>query len=265
MMLNKRFILIIAMTVMILAAIAVVPIHKRLIPPATASTSGSPHNPHKRMNSAASAVRTATPAVDDGSEMIGAHSHAQLTAQFWRWFYSIPVGVDPNSDTTGVNCGINQEGDVWFLAGPASGNSSVTCTVPAGKTIVSAVFAYIDDYPCPDPNFRPPQGQSLEEFLLQDSAPFIDGATAMAQLDGMPRRVKRIKSRLFSFTAAASQVVNDPCVTGSPQLGVSDGFFVFIEPLRRGDHILQLSWNGPSSNPSGTRMVRLTITRSASE
>jgi hypothetical protein len=259
MILKKRFFLIISMTVMILAAIAVVPIHKRLVPPAAASTSGSPH---KRMISAASTARTATPAVhDDDRVMIGANSLARLTAQFWRWVYSIPVGVDPGSDTTGVNCGINQEGDVWFLAGPASGNSSVTCTVPADKTIVSAVYAVIDDYPCPPEfNFQPPPEQSLEEFLLQDDAQFVDGATAMAQLDGRPLRVKRIKSRLFSFTAAASHLVSDPCVTGSPQLGVSDGFFVFIEPLPHGDHILQLSWNGPNSNPvSGTRTVSLKI------
>ena len=27
------------------------------------------------------------------------------------------------------------------------------------------VFNVIDDYPCPDPKFQPPQGQSLEAFL----------------------------------------------------------------------------------------------------
>jgi hypothetical protein len=253
--LKKRFFLIATMTLMILASIAVVPIHNRLVPPAAASAGGSPH---KRMISAASTARTTTPAVyDDGREMIGADSLASLTAQFWRWVYSIPVGVDPNSDTTGVNCGINQEGDVWFLAGPASGDSSVTCTVPADKTIVSAVYASIDDYPCPDPNFQPPKGQSLEDFLLQDNAQFVDGEIAMAQLDGKALKVKRIKSRLFSFTAAASHSASDPCVTGSPQLGVSDGFFVLVEPLPRGDHFLRLSWSGPLA--SGSRVVSLKI------
>jgi hypothetical protein len=260
--LKKRFFLIATMTVMILAAIAVVPIHQRLVPPAAASASGSPH---KRMISAASTARTTTPAVfDDGREMIGANSLARLTAQFWRWLYSIPTGngVDPNSDTTGVNCGINQEGDVWFLAGPVNGNSSVACTVPDDKTIASAVFASIDEYPCPAGVYTNPMtpDQSLEDFLLQDIAPFVDGASTMARLDGKPLSVKHIKSRLFSFTAAASLYPSDLCVTGSPQLGVSDGYFVFIEPLPRGDHILQLTWSGPTNNPSsGTRTVRLKI------
>jgi hypothetical protein len=260
MTLKKRFSLITTMTVVILAAIAVVPIDKRLVPPAAASTSGGSH---KRMISAASTARTTTPAVyDDGREMIGTNDLAGLTAQFWRWLYSIPVGVDPGSDTTGVNCGINQKDDVWYLAGPANGNSSVTCTVPDDKTIVSAVFASIDDYPCPAGVYGSPMtpDQSLENFLLQDIAPFVDGSTATARLDGRPLSVKHIKSRLFSFTAAASLYPSDLCVTGSPQLGVSDGFFVFIEPLPRGDHTLQLIWNGPSRNPaSGTRIVHLKI------
>jgi hypothetical protein len=211
------------------------------------------------MISKAGTARTATRAAyDDGRVRIGANSLARLTAQFWRWVYSIPVGVDPGSDTTGVNCGINQEGDVWFLAGLSSGDSTVTCTVPAGKTIVSAVYASIDDYPCPpDFDFQPPPNQSLEEFLLQDDAQYVDPETALAQLDWRPLRVKRIKSRLFSFTAAASHSVSDPCVTGSPQLGVSDGYFVFIEPLPRGDHVLQLSWYGPLA--SGSRTVHLEI------
>jgi hypothetical protein len=253
---NKRILLIATMTVMILAFVAVVPIHKLLVPGAAASSSGGPQ---KRMISAATAGSPASAAVyDDGSLLIGAHSLAGLTAQSWRWAYSIPVGVDPGSDTTGVNCGINQRGDVWFLAATVVGDSSVTCAVPAGKMLVSAVYASLDDYPCPPEfNFQPPPDQSLEKFLLQDDAQYVDGVTATGQLDGKPLRVKRIKSRLFSFTAAASHSVSDPCVTGSPQLGVSDGYFVFIEPLSVGPHLLQLSWSGPSGAGSHTVHLRI--------
>jgi hypothetical protein len=255
MTLNKRFLLITTMIVMILAAVAVVPIHELLVPLAAASSNG---NPHSRMISAGSSAHTTPAPYDNGRVTVGATSRAELTAQFWRWEYSIPVGVDPDSDTTGVNCGINQEGDVWFLGGSSSGNSSATCTIPAGKTIVSAVYASIDDYPCPPEfDFQPPPHQKLEQFLLQDDAQYVDPETATAQLDGNPLTVKRIRSRLFSFTAAASHSAFDPCVTGSPQLGVSDGYFVFIEPLPSGDHVLQLSWDGPFA--SGSRTVRLRI------
>jgi hypothetical protein len=220
-------------------------------------------NLQKTLRPAASRARIATGGThDDGRVMVGAHSRAALTVQWWRWLYSIPIGVAPGADTTGVNCGINQQGDAWFLAGPLSG-FDVTCTVPAGKTIVSAVFAFLDDYPCPpgiylDGSLGPAPGQSLEEFLLKDAAPFIDGAVAAAQLDGRPLTVRRIMSHVFGFTAAASVNASDICVTGSPQLGVSDGYFVFIEPPQRGDHLLELSWVSPSGE-AATGTVHLKI------
>jgi len=189
------------------------------------------------------AVRTArtiaTGPWEDGRVEFGGSTLAEVTARWWRWDYSIPLGVDPNSDTSGANCGINQVGNVWFLAGPF-GTFTTHCTVPTGKFIVSAVVAFIDDYPCPFP-FGPASGQSLEEFLLQDVGPIVDGVGGVsAQLDGRSLPVPRIKTQLFSFNAAASLSTFDPCITGSPQLGVSDGYFVFIEPLPRGDHVLEL-------------------------
>jgi hypothetical protein len=252
---KKRLLLITRLTLIALAALALIPIREQLVPPAAASTKS---NQHKNSLSIAGTTHGSSPAeYADGRQMIGAHSLASLTAQFWRWNYSIPVGVDPGSDTTGVNCGINQEGDVWFLAGPASGDSTASCTVPNDKTIVAAVYTSIDDYPCPDSTFQPPPGQSLEDFLTQDDQQFVDGEITAAYLDGRPLKSMRIKSGLFKFTAAANHVVSDPCVTGSPQLAVSDGFFVFVEPLHPGDHVLVLNWSGPFA--TGTRTVNLKI------
>jgi hypothetical protein len=208
---------------------------------ANLATSGSA--PRASALAARTAGTLATGPWDDAGVAWGGHTLAGLTAQFWRWNYSIPLGVNPGTETSGANCGINQVGDVWFLAGPF-GTFTSSCTIPAGKRIVSAVNAFIDDYPCPYP-FGPAPGQSLEEFLLQDVGPLVDGIVgAAAQLDGRPLQVKRIKSQLFVFTAAASLAKLDSCITGSPQLGVSDGYFVFIEPLPRGDHVLQLTSAG---------------------
>lgn len=224
---------------------------------ATVATSGSVPKPSAL--AAQTAPAGATPALDAGHEMLGGSTLAALTIQFWRWFYSIPLGVNPVTDTSGVNCGINQEGDVWFLAGPG-GIFTETCTIPAGKTIVSGVNEFLDDYPCPSsiPQ-QPAPGQSLENFLLNDAATFIDPITQpAAKLDGRPLTVKRVKTQLFSFTAPASLVAFDICVTGSPQLAVSDGYFVVIKPLPRGEHVLVLtSVNADGSQNMGTVHVNI--------
>jgi hypothetical protein len=63
---------------------------------------------------------------------------------------------------------------------------------------------------------------------------------------------------LFGFTAAASLVANDACVTGSPQVGVTDGYYAFIEPLPPGMHVLQLQSSGTVFG-SGVVTIHLTV------
>jgi hypothetical protein len=166
-----------------------------------------------------------------------------LTVANWRWFLSIPLAVGPNKDADGLNCGINQDGDVWFIGGPLSSSFTRTCHIPFGKRILSPIVDVINDFPCTaDPTFKPAPGQSLEAFLT-DGAKYVVDLTrlAQAQFDGSPLRVQRVTSKLFGFTAAADLAPDfDSCVTGSPQLGVSDGLFVLIPPPSRGHHVLHI-------------------------
>jgi hypothetical protein len=227
---------------------------------ARAATDGaSPARPSALGAASPHAVNAAvTEARQHGRERWHDETRAALTQASWRWLFSIPPGVTPNEDTTGVNCGINQQGRHWFLGGPVGSVFSRECVIPLGRAIVVPVFAFINDYPCPDPNFKPPAGQSLEEFLQVGVAPFIDGVTlAEARLDGRALRVRRITTDLFGFTAAAGLNAFDPCVTGSPQVGVSDGYWVFIDPLPRGDHVLVLRSVSGFGTTEGTYTLRI--------
>jgi hypothetical protein len=211
--------------------------------PADAATDGSKAVPPMRF---ADGARPQSHANDGGSGLV------DLTVSNWQWFMSIPFAVSPTNDTDGANCGISQNGQVWFLGGPLGGSFTRTCHIPAGKKILSPIIDFINDFPCPDPNFKPAPGQSLEAFLTEGVTPLIDMVTlAEAQLDGKPLAVQRATSRLFKFTAAADlSPTFDPCVTGSPQLGVSDGYFVQIQPPSRGRHVLHIKsvhpWFGTS-------------------
>jgi hypothetical protein len=48
----------------------------------------------------------------------------------------------------------------------------------------------------------------------------------------------RTTSRLFTFTADPSLVAFDPCVTGTPQVGVTDGYAIMLSPLPPGSHTI---------------------------
>ncbi|PYJ19840.1 MAG: hypothetical protein DME99_11560, partial [Verrucomicrobia bacterium] len=93
-------------------------------------------------------------------------SYGEWGAQWWRWAYSFPAAQFPPLQAGEVDCSLGQSGSVWFLAGTA-GQGPVTrsCTIPAGKALFFPIISYLNDYPCPDPNFQPPPGQTLEEFL----------------------------------------------------------------------------------------------------
>jgi hypothetical protein len=184
-------------------------------------------------------------------------SFAEWTQRFWKWSMSIPLNVGPATDKTGINCGINQSGPVWFLAAPLGGSNTLSCTIPAGKVILAPAVTYLNDYPCPDTSFEPAPGQTLEDFLTQGATAYIDNFTASVQLDGNPLPVYRVTAGLQSFTGAKDLAAIDACVTGSPQLGVADGQYVLIGRLSPGLHVLRVQVASPSGDSDTT--FRLTI------
>jgi len=172
-------------------------------------------------------------------------TYGEWGAEWWKWIYSIPSGVNPALDPDGSQCAINQSGPVWFLAGTFGGNATRHCTIPAGTAIFFPLFDYIDDYPCPDDwHFEPAPGQSIEAFLIADAKAVVDNVTNLvADLDDRPFAnlfSYRAHSMLFPFTAAVSlqQAGIDACITGSPQLAVADGYWLLLKPLSRGEHTL---------------------------
>lgn len=166
-------------------------------------------------------------------------------AEWWKWVYSIPAAKNPIQDTTGEFGGLNQSGPVWFLAGTFGATAERTLTIPSGKGIFFPTFNYFNDYPCPDSAFQPAPGQTLEAFLAAGAAAYIDQATALAvQVDGVELKnlfKYRAASHLVTFTADPSWVTLDPCVTGGPQSGVSDGYWVMLAPLSKGEHTIHIS------------------------
>ena len=167
-------------------------------------------------------------------------------AEWWKWVLSIPAAQNPITDPTGEFGSLNQSGPVWFLAGTYGTTAERTITIPQGKGIFFPIFNYFNDYPCPEPPpFQPVPGQTLEAFLAEGAAAFVNNATTLAvQVDGLeladPFRY-RAASSLVTFTAHPSQVALDPCITpGQPQVGVADGYWIMLHPLPKGEHTIHI-------------------------
>ena len=229
---------------------------------AQAGSDGSPHNrsAHTALGAAARAAHfDSTTRSESSRHQWRGKSNAEWVQAHLRWMLSIPLNVNPLVDTAGVNCGINQDGPVWFVSFAPLPTYTLTCTIPYGKAIVAPTIAAFNNYPCPidpaNPNappFEPAAGQTLEDFLAAGLFDVVGTLNADATLNGRPLKARRVTTPVFGFTAAGSLNAIDACITGSPQLSVSDGYFVFIDPLPRGDHVLQINSSGPGFASVGT-------------
>jgi hypothetical protein len=169
-------------------------------------------------------------------------SYGQWGAAWWTWALSFPSDRSPIQDTTGELGSQGQSGPVWFLAGTGGGAVERTITIPTGKGVFFPLLNVINDYPCPDPNFQPGPGQTLEEFLTEGAAFFVDHATELSlEVDGVPVKNPfnyRAASGLFTFTGDPSLTSFDPCITGEPQPAVTDGYWIMLRPLTPGKHTI---------------------------
>ena len=185
-------------------------------------------------------------------------TYVEWSLQWSRWAYSIPFATNPViNDLTGAYCGNGQSGPVWFLAGTFNpGAITRSCTIPPGKAIFFPIINVNNDYPCPDPNFKPGPGQSMEDFLtngygdIPGAKDYIDPVTAAdlkVEVDGTSLQnllSYRKTSSLYYFTGDISlKDTWDPCVTGTEQPAVQDGYWIMLAPLSAGKHTLHLYGN----------------------
>lgn len=168
-------------------------------------------------------------------------------AAWWSWAMSIPFDRNPIFDADGSSCDQAQSGPVWFLAGSAGGSVTRSCSVPPGKAVFFPIINVLADYPCPPEfAFEPAPGQSVEDFLSEFARSLIDLADNLAvEVDGTPLEdlsTYRASSRMFTFTGDPSLTSTfDACVTGAPQVGVSDGYWIMLAPLAAGGHTVHFS------------------------
>ena len=165
------------------------------------------------------------------------------------WIVGQPFAHNPLFDQTGADCGNGQAGPVWFIppiAGPHVFSGSRSCTIPAGKAILLDLGHNLNDYPCPPAfGFEPNQGESLYDFLIRTDLPIMNSVDDLdVSLDGQAFSnvlgYRFISPKLFSFTGDPSMQVFDPCITGSLQPGIVDGFFMMFKPLDAGAHTIRV-------------------------
>ncbi|MDP9287455.1 MAG: hypothetical protein M3P08_04575 [Thermoproteota archaeon] len=166
--------------------------------------------------------------------------------KWWQWLVSIPQSSNPANDATGKNCGLGQNGRVWFLAGTNGGSAERTCVIPAGKAILFPVINSECDF-ISMPNIKTDTGLvacATATDTVSNMQTTVDGLN-LQQLEKY-----RVTSQPFTVTFASNNVFGYKPGTTSM---ASDGFWVFLQPLVIGKHEVHFSGLSAGNPTTGTQ------------
>jgi hypothetical protein len=192
-------------------------------------------------------AQNANPGVAPPHSTAFGHTYGGWSAEWWQWYLSIPT--DTPHPAIGGDCGVGQSGRVFNLAADFTGSPELSCTIPTGKAVLFAM-ANIECSTVEGPPFF---GANEEELRNCAAcwADLIDVSSLQATLDGrelVELGAYRASSPLFSFEYPADNIFGIPNGPGTGQ-SVSDGYWVLLNPLSRGDHTL--SFSGEFQIPEG--------------
>ena len=182
-------------------------------------------------------------------------TYAEWSVRWWQWALAIPAARNPILDPDGRFAAEGQHGPVWFLAGTFGGTTSRTVNVPLGKFVFLPIINFIADYPCPGGDFC--GTTPLQQCLSEQAAFYMDRVTELeCVVDGVPIPMRKLfrqraASDLFTFLGDPSMAAVDACITGTPQPGVSDGYWVMLTPMTPGLHTVYFRGKVVVEGPGG--------------
>jgi hypothetical protein len=173
-------------------------------------------------------------------------TYAEWTAEWWKWFISIPIGDNPINDPSGERCALGQQGPVWFVVGSGGGRAERECTIPAGRAILIPAIAV-------ECSYAEDQSLRTEDDLRACATSDQDLVTeTAATLNGSVLQVHRVQSPVFNLTFPADNIF---AAAEGPTKSVSEGFWVFVKPLPLGQYVLHVQ--GLLVDPTVTAPVNL--------
>jgi hypothetical protein len=191
-------------------------------------------------------------------------SYGDWSAAWWQYLLLFTNDVSPYLDTTGQYCNEGQGGPVFFLVGGPVNPTIRSCTVPAGK----ALFAPIINVECSSVEPYPFEGKNDQEARVC-AASWNDGTDIRRlkfTIDGhMVEGLGdfRVQSPYYYFNMMPP-TNNFLGVDGATEgYSVSDGYWVMVQPLKPGKHVIHFEgyWtSGPGAGAVQNVTYYLTVT-----
>jgi hypothetical protein len=181
---------------------------------------------------------------------------------YWQWALGTPPATNPILDETGEFAGEGQSGPVWLYAHTFGDTSPErTYSIPEGKAIFMPVFNMIFGaavYDC-EPSLP---GVPCDVDVLRAAARdnLLAARVLAVTIDGVPvpgiRRYRASSEEPFEITLSEDNILGLPEGTYSPNM--SDGYWLMLEPLPPGEHLLRTYVYAPDTPYFGT--IEYTVT-----
>ena len=161
-------------------------------------------------------------------------TYAEWSAKWWQWFMEHPVAGHPAVDSPAFDVSSGQDGNVWFLGSPF-GTVERSVTIPTGKALfIGPLNAEASDL----------EGLGATEEEQRETAEWIADhiVSVSCSVDGKPvKNIERyrVQSPQFSFTAPDPWIFSP--APGGEGTAVSDGYFVMLPPLSKGNHTVHFA------------------------
>ena len=189
-------------------------------------------------------------------------SYGAWTVAWWQWALGIAETNNPLLDTTGEFAGVNQTGQVWFLAGSLAESETRTFTIPAGQSLFLPVHGWIFGATVNDCEPSVP-GVTCDEATLRASAAAAATAVTNMQvtIDGQPvtglQNYRALSPETFTVTLPPGNLLGLPAGTYGPH--VSDGYWLMLTPLSVGEHTIVVHAENPSFDITYTVTYHITV------
>ncbi len=184
------------------------------------------------------AIAADPPVVLPATALVDGVAQSDYAIRWWQWAHRSRRGVRPFQDPTGDLCGLNQSGEVWFLAGTDGTDDVIRrCTIPAGKYVFLPVINMIVMHTptAPLTCAQAVNGAAANNEHLVETTVEIDGIA-----------IADIASHRQRTPACFDAYPNAPYlerIGDQPQdyfPAASDGYWLMIKPLSPGLHHLSV-------------------------
>ena len=175
----------------------------------------------------------------------------EWSAEWWKWLLPISTNNNPMLDTTGAFAGIDQPGGSVFFLGYGLGLVSPPVVRRLTVTEDKYLFFPIETFENDNVDHCPPCF-SIDE-LRQEAANVVSSATGLhAQIDGIEitnilehRAISPVFNLFYTNADNIHSYAFKHPVSGLIDPMIVDGYWLMVEPLSPGDHVVQFGGRLP--------------------